>query len=131
MDYFILILPQIIAGLIVAAVSGGVALMFHIRRRRRRIAELGRVIADCRKTLQWLHNTYEILRLSLDGVNAAGKKMVAMKQCPSEENMTEVEMEFKAIGNSMHEQMQIVDEHRVAPLKRMQDAEDELRRLIN
>ena len=105
--------------------------MFHIRRRRRRIADLRQVIVDCRNTIQWLHKTGEILRSNMDGVNAIGKKMVAMKQCPSEKNMTEMEMEFKAAGNSMHEQMKIIEEHCAAPLKRMQDAEDELRRLIN
>ena len=65
MELFISILPQIIAGLIVAASGGVAALVFHIWRRRRRIAQLRQVEAECWDVLKIQEDMRKFLQTTM------------------------------------------------------------------
>ena len=66
MDWFVLVLPQIIAGLMVAAIGGLVAWVFNSWRRQRRIAQLRQVEAECWDVLKMQEDMRKFLQDILD-----------------------------------------------------------------
>ena len=129
MDWFITVVPQIIAGLIVGAIAGVSALAFHIWRRRRRIAQLRQVESECWNVLRLQEEMQKLLRVNLEEVTKFGQALLAFKQRPDEEKLTEVERQFTTAGTFIKEQMKILEDGRKPVEERRERARDELSKL--
>ena len=129
MDWFISILPQIIAGLIVAVVGGAGAWAFNNWRRRRRIAQLRQVETECWDVLRMQDDLQKFLQMNMEGVTGFGEALLAYKKQPSPETLAMVE---KALANSatfITEQMEAIKDNRRPVVARRDQARDELSKL--
>ena len=129
MIWLISILPQIIAGLIVAAGAGVVALAFHTWRRRRRIAQLRQVESECWEILRLQEEMQKFLRINMEEVTKFGQALLAFKKQPTPDKFTEVETTFQSTGEFISEQMKILEDSRKPVANRREQARDELSKL--
>ena len=129
MDWFITALPQIVVGLIVAAASGAIGWGLHAWRRRRRIAQLRQVESECWNVLRLQEEMQKLLRVNLEEVTKFGQALLAFKQRPDEEKLTEVERQFTTAGAFIKEQMKILEDGRKPVEERRERARDELSKL--
>lgn len=129
MSWFISILPQIIAGLIVAAGAGVATLVFNTWRRRRRIAQLRQVEAECWDILRLQEEMQKLLRVNMEEVTKFGQTVFAFKKQPTPDKLKEVETAFQSTGEFISEQMKILEDSRKPVADRREQARDELSKL--
>ena len=129
MDFLILILPEIIAGLIVAVIAMASSVAFHILHQRRRIAQLRQVESECWNVLRLQEEMQKLLRANLEEVTKFGQALLAFKHRPDEEKLTEVERQFTTAGTFIKEQMKILEDGRKPVEERRERARDELSKL--
>ena len=129
MEWFMPILPQVIAALIVAAISGVAALMFNNWRRRRRIAQLRQVITECWDVLRLQEDMHKFLQMNMEGVHGVGDALLAYKKHPTPENLATIEKAFENAGIFITDQMQVIQDNRRPVAERHDRARDELSKL--
>ena len=128
MTWFMLVLPQIIAGLIVAAIAGACALAFHVWRGggASRSAPSGVRMLGHPPTAG---GDGEVPPDQLGGGDQVRRRLLAFKQQPTPDKLSEVETAFQSTGDFISEQMKILEDGRKPVAERRERARDELSKL--